>query len=153
MISLAPSQLQTARQLYEHIWLLAVRVFLPLSFLYLFFIFSTLSHISFFFLNFLTYLHRLLGEKDKKPFLEEAERLRLIHKKDHPDYKYQPRRRKNTPKCGSECEMGGCCCVTTSGHNGSSDLPSNVANGPPGFVQGNNVLTKDGEKEKKMNAR
>lgn len=39
-------------------------------------------------------LYRLLGDHEKKPFVEEAERLRMIHKKNHPDYKYQPRRRK-----------------------------------------------------------
>lgn len=41
---------------------------------------------------------KLLTEDMRKPYIEEAERLRILHQKEYPDYKYKPRKK---PKSGS----------------------------------------------------
>ena len=41
---------------------------------------------------------KLLSEPDRQPYIEEAERLRQLHLKEYPDYKYKPRKKINSRK-------------------------------------------------------
>ena len=40
---------------------------------------------------------KLLTDTERQPYIEEAERLRLLHMQEYPDYKYRPRKKAKTP--------------------------------------------------------
>lgn len=44
-----------------------------------------------------SFCSRNLSEDEKLPFRKQADKLRTQHKREYPDYKYQPRRRKPPP--------------------------------------------------------
>ncbi|XP_075873351.1 transcription factor SOX-11b [Nelusetta ayraudi] len=50
---------------------------------------------------------KMLAEPEKVPFIREAERLRLQHMADYPDYKYRPKKRSRTDGCASPARKPG----------------------------------------------
>ncbi|CAL4131874.1 unnamed protein product [Meganyctiphanes norvegica] len=41
---------------------------------------------------------KMLSEEQKRPYIQEAERLRLLHLKEYPDYKYRPKKKTKLEK-------------------------------------------------------
>lgn len=43
-----------------------------------------------------------LSEEQREPYIQEAERLRLLHMQEYPDYKYRPRKKNKSSKLSSD---------------------------------------------------
>ena len=44
---------------------------------------------------------KILNEIERQPYIDEAERLRILHQKEYPDYKYKPRKKPKSASPGS----------------------------------------------------
>lgn len=71
---------------------------------------------------------KMLAEPEKVPFIREAERLRLQHMADYPDYKYRPKKRSRTDGCTSPARKpSGPCPEKSTAKGGSQGAAKKLA--------------------------
>lgn len=51
---------------------------------------------------------RELTEEERQPFIDEAERLRQLHQKEYPDYKYKPKKKEKTISLSNKIAYKSC---------------------------------------------
>lgn len=72
-----------------------------------------------------------LDQVEKQPFIDEAERLRQKHKIDHPDYKFQPKRREKKRNHSPDCRNS----YHTANKVSTSDVLKALSSGNPKHQQ------------------
>lgn len=79
---------------------------------------------------------KVLTEDQKRPFIDEAKRLRAIHMKEHPDYKYRPRRKTKTLMKKDKYALPGMAGAVPGAGNMRDMYSMNMYNGMPNGYAG-----------------
>lgn len=84
---------------------------------------------------------KTLDEAERRPFIEEAERLRQLHMMEYPDYKYRPRKKTSKPvvSASSKAKEGGKKPRKSSTSAGSVAVGPGAAKGQPRNDTNNNT--------------
>lgn len=65
---------------------------------------------------------KLLSEEARQTYIAEAERLRILHQREYPNYKYKPRKKPKTAGSGAQCQTPPTVVTLTGGNSAQSQI-------------------------------